>query len=56
MKVVSEILAHSRTSITENLYMSVLPGLKEDAVSTVAEAISKASAAHRLDVALEEAQ
>ena len=53
VKVVSEILGHSRTSITENLYMSVLPGLKEDAVSAVADAISRAFEANPLDEALE---
>lgn len=50
VKVVSEILGHSQTSITENLYTSVLPGLKEDAVSAVAALLSNAN---RLEVGLE---
>lgn len=56
VKVVSEIMGHSRTSITENLYMAVLPGLKEDGVSVVASAIAAAFESNRLEAGLEAAR
>jgi integrase len=51
VKVVSEILGHSTTAITENLYTAVLPGLKEDAVSAVASVLSQAMVSEALEVA-----
>jgi integrase len=51
VKVVSEILGQSTTAITENLYTSVLPGLKEDAVSAVASLLSQATVSDALEAA-----
>ncbi len=41
-KVVSEVLGHSSTSITEDLYMHVTPGMQADATSLVAGLIRDA--------------
>lgn len=44
MKVVSEDLGHARTQTTEDLYVSVLPELKQAAADAVAATIPRASA------------
>jgi integrase len=41
-KVVSEDLGHARTQTTENLYVSVLPELKQAAADAVADTITRA--------------
>lgn len=51
VKVVSEILGHTTTAITENLYTSVLPGLKEDAAAAVAGVLADAAVREALEVA-----
>jgi len=49
LKVVSEILGHSSTAITADIYSAVLPGLKEDAVSAVEAVLSHTMVRNRLE-------
>jgi integrase len=42
-KVVAEILGHSSTRVTEDVYQHVTPGMQADATSRVASLIRKAT-------------
>jgi len=47
--VVAEVLGHSSTHVTENLYMHVTPGMQAEATSRVAALLGDAAGRREVD-------